>query len=507
MTLSSQRSPMPAPVTALFGIPVDVVDMETAIERILAFRRQFAIDGQPRLVATVNVDFISNSLSLVPGRVRHPELLEVLCRADMTTADGMPLVWISRLVGKALPQRVTGADLVPRLAKESGPCRLRLFFLGGSGSIGQIAIDTLHKRYPDMLVAGYESPFVTTEGTQMLLSQQEDTQLVQRINDARPDILLVAFGNPKQEVWFNRNRYRLRVPVTVGIGGTFEFIAGTVARAPIWMQRTGLEWLWRFMQEPSRLWRRYAMGLIKLCTLSGSLVLANALWKLAGGDTAISGGAGTLVMPRRLTAGAVAHVLQTMADTPADAPLPVLDFSHTRSASMPAMGQLIRALHQHNDNTRSIRIMGLSRLFRLFLLATHTLVPLMALTTPAPAKQEAHPMPRRLEMTLEQQGDITILAIAGRLDAAYRGSYKAEDLAGSLRHRIFVIDASNISFADSSGIGLLLALHAVTNANGRSLHLAGATGAFLQMLAITRLSNVFRLHPTRAEAIASALAE
>lgn len=492
----------PPPVIALFGIPVDVVDMDTVLERILMFRRQFAVDGQPRLVATVNVDFVSNSLGMLPGRVRHPELLDILCRADMTTADGMPLVWLSRLLGTALPQRVTGADLVPRLARESGKRRLRMFFLGGSGGVGQVAIETLRQRYPDMLVAGCESPFVSTEGTEMLLSQQEDTRLVQRINEARPDVLLVAFGNPKQEVWFNRNRHRLRVPVTVGIGGTFELIAGTVARAPSWMQHAGFEWLWRFMQEPSRLWRRYTIGLLKLLTLTGTLVLGNCLWRLMGGDTAVSVRNGTITMPRRLTEDAMHNVLRSMAAQPL-----VLDFSRTRSASMPAMGRLIRVLHQQMDATPSVGIVGLSPLFRLFLLATHTKAPLCAATAPPHARRQTSPMPRGPDMTLEKDGDITILTVTGRLDAACRATRKTEELVGTLASRVFIIDAGGITFADNSGIGLLLSLHAASTARGHNLHIAGATGAFLRMLAITRLNNVFKLHPTRAEAVAAALAE
>jgi exopolysaccharide biosynthesis WecB/TagA/CpsF family protein len=188
--------------------------------------------------------------------VRHPELLDILRRADLVTADGMPIVWTSKLLGVPLKDRVTGADLVPKLTQEAARRQKSIYFLGGRGDVGRQAADLLKKRYPNLKVAGTDAPFVHTEGAALSEAEEEDQAIVERINRSGADILLIGFGNPKQEIWFDRNRNRLKVPVSIGIGGTYEFIVGSVARAPVWMQKTGLEWVFRITQDPWRLWNR-----------------------------------------------------------------------------------------------------------------------------------------------------------------------------------------------------------------------------------------------------------
>jgi len=247
----------------ILGIPADNLTMDETVDRIFSMIEAYQRDQRPRQVATVNVDFVVNTLTWRLGRIRHPELLDILQRADLVTADGMPLVVISKLLGSPLKGRVTGADLVPRLAKDAAERGKSLYFLGGREAAARGAAALLQERYPNLVIAGIDSPFVSIEGENLADAEEVDREIVARINHARPDILLIAFGNPKQEVWFNRNRNRLRVPVSIGIGGTFEFIVGSVRRAPIWMQRAGLEWIFRISQDPGRLWKRYMVGFFK----------------------------------------------------------------------------------------------------------------------------------------------------------------------------------------------------------------------------------------------------
>lgn len=493
-------------LTALYGIPLDRLTMDETIARIIALRDGFDdTTGRPSLIATVNVDFVANSLSFMPGKVRHPELLDVLCRADIVTADGMPLIWLSRLCGGTLPERVTGADMVPRLAAESGRYNLRLFFLGGAGDVGAQAAEILRQRYPDIQIAGIESPQIKTEGEEMLLSEKEDTELVQRINAAEPDILLVAFGNPKQEVWFNRNRYRLRIPVTIGVGGTFEFIAGTISRAPRWMQKAGMEWIWRIMQDPWRLWRRYAIGMIKLATLTGSLVLFDIAGRLIASNDRLTRDDDVFQLPPRITEQTLAQLLPAMSGLHAIGRVPLLDFKHTRSASLPALGMLVRFLHQQSDEGHLPESGNMGLLFRLFLLGTHCLVPLRSALRSGVRKRERVGTPsRRFAYTMEQRGSVTVLSLSGRLDATFKSSFPASQVSNDLEGRRVVVDASNLSFADSSGISLFLILHNLMTKQGRTLHIAGAQGAVRQMLSITRLDKIFALHASIDEAVAAA---
>jgi len=252
---------------AILGIPVDNLDMEEAVDRIFSMVESYAADRVPRQVATVNVDFIVNTLAWRFGRIRHPELIDILRRADIVTADGMPIVWISRLMGSSLKERVAGADLVPRLAEEAAKRRKSLYFLGGREGIAAKAAEILLQRYPDLKIAGVDSPFIHVDSENLEWAGDEDLPIIARINRSNADILLIAFGNPKQEIWFDRNRKRLTVPVSIGIGGTYEFIVGSVSRAPKWIQKAGFEWVYRITQDPVRLWKRYLVGFFKFCLM------------------------------------------------------------------------------------------------------------------------------------------------------------------------------------------------------------------------------------------------
>lgn len=248
---------------AILGIPVDSFTMDETVQYIFDLIEGYSADRKPRLVCTANTDFIANTLSWNLSTSGHPELLDILRKADLVTADGMPIVWTSRFLGPEIKQRVTGSDLVPKLAKEAALKNKSIYFLGGNpGSAGEAA-KILKDRNPGLIISGWDSPFVHIQGSELIDAYDNDEAIVEKINSSKADILLIGFGNPKQEIWFERNRHRLQVPVSIGIGGTFEFITGAVTRAPVWMRNSGLEWLFRFTQDPKRLWKRYLLDFLK----------------------------------------------------------------------------------------------------------------------------------------------------------------------------------------------------------------------------------------------------
>jgi len=258
----------PCPGTSLlFGIPVARVTESEAVERIVAMakarRSQIPDAVSPFFVATLNVDFVTNAVKGWPfgGNV---ELWGYLKRADLVTADGMPIVLLSRLLGCRLPERVTGADMVPEICRRFAEEGLSVYVLGGDKVAVEEAFAKLGGNQTIKLV-GHDDSFVRLD--------EDQPEIVERINAAKTDLLFVALGNPKQELWMGRNAAKLRVPVMIGVGGTFNFIAGRVKRAPKWMQKSGLEWVYRIIQEPGRLWRRYAYGLVKFSWLSLRAVL------------------------------------------------------------------------------------------------------------------------------------------------------------------------------------------------------------------------------------------
>ena len=243
-------------IVKLFGIPVAKVTEDEAVERIIAFAK----DHNAQLVATLNVDFVANAVSGWPFG-GNDELWGYLKTADLVTADGMPIVLLSKLLRNPLPERVTGADMVPAIYRRCAEEGLSVYVLGGDKDVVEAAFEKLREiNGREVRIAGIDPAFIKLD--------QDQPEIVDRINAAKPDVLFVALGNPKQELWMGRNRAKLDVGVMIGVGGTFNFIAGKVKRAPKWMQRCGLEWIYRILQEPGRLWRRYAYGLCKFSWLS-----------------------------------------------------------------------------------------------------------------------------------------------------------------------------------------------------------------------------------------------
>src|SRR5580698_7070699 len=165
---------------------------------------------------------------------------------------GMPLVWISRLLGNPLKERVSGADMVPQLAELSAKKGYSIYLLGGRPGVAERATKVLQEMHPGVNIVGHHAPPLAD------LERMDHGDTLDRIRAAKPDILLVAFGNPKQEKWIRMHAKRLGVPVSIGIGGSMDILIGNLRRAPEWMRRCGLEWLGRCMQEPARLLPRYA---------------------------------------------------------------------------------------------------------------------------------------------------------------------------------------------------------------------------------------------------------
>lgn len=232
-----------APISIL-GVPFDHVTMRQAIAAI----EDMIASGEPHYLATANVDFLVQALE-------DQELRRILLHADMVLCDGTPLVWVSRWLGNPLPERVAGADLAPELLSVAADKGYRIFFLGGKPDVAARAVERLKTRHPEIKIAGsYSPPFAPLE-------KMDHEEIRERIRAARPDILLVSFGCPKAEKWISLNYQSIEVPVSMGVGATIDFLAGEVKRAPAWMQRAGLEWVFRFLQEPGRLGPRYARDL------------------------------------------------------------------------------------------------------------------------------------------------------------------------------------------------------------------------------------------------------
>jgi N-acetylglucosaminyldiphosphoundecaprenol N-acetyl-beta-D-mannosaminyltransferase len=239
-TVNSSGLPPGSNRVWIFGIPLAPLTMAQTVKAICDL-----IDfGRPTYLITANTHYAMLS-------DQHVDLRAINDGAAFIVADGAPLVWASRWKGRRLPERVAGSDLIFELSSVAAWKGLRLFLLGGNEGVAAQAGRRLCARYPGLQVVGTECPSLEQ------LSAQEEVALIARIRAAKPDILLVAFGQPKGERWIHRHVDELSVPVSIQVGASLDFAAGMIRRAPRWMQKTGLEWTFRVALEPRRLFWRY----------------------------------------------------------------------------------------------------------------------------------------------------------------------------------------------------------------------------------------------------------
>ena len=242
MAATARGSGGARPRVSLLGVLVDRVDRCAAVAALAGFLR----DGGRHQIVTVNTDFVRLA-------DRSPEYREVLNRADLAVPDGMPLVWLSRLTGDPLVERVAGIELVEELCRLGAQEGVGLFLLGARPGVAERAGRSLAARHPGLRITGVFAPPFRPR------TAADDQAMVDAVRAAGRSILLVALGAPRQDQFIAAHLAELDVPIAIGVGGTLDILAGAIRRAPRWMQRTGLEWLWRLIQEPSRLWRRYLL--------------------------------------------------------------------------------------------------------------------------------------------------------------------------------------------------------------------------------------------------------
>lgn len=257
----------------VLGVGVSAINMDIAV----ATFDEWIARREQQYVCVTGVHGVMESQ-------RDPALRATLCRSGLTTPDGMPLVWLSKLQGFRHVERVYGPDLMLAVCARSVEKGYRHFLYGGDEELVGALAARLRQRYPGLSIVGtYAPPFRP-------LTPQEDAAIVRAINDANPDIVWVGLSTPKQERWMADHHRRLDAAVMVGVGAAFDFNAGRKSQAPRWMQRNGLEWLFRLLQEPRRLGRRYLVNNPRFVVLVLAQTLRLKRWRLAVvGDVAGDG--------------------------------------------------------------------------------------------------------------------------------------------------------------------------------------------------------------------------
>jgi N-acetylglucosaminyldiphosphoundecaprenol N-acetyl-beta-D-mannosaminyltransferase len=230
-------TPRSTPPVELLGYRIDRLDLEATAQRC-----------RDAIVRKERVHHVSLAAAKAVNARADRRLAEILEEAELVSADGQSLVWASRLLGKPLPERVPGIDLMLRLLEIAETEGFRVFFLGARHDVLARALTNLRARYPRLIIAGSHHGYFDADSCADVCAE---------INQGRPQILFVAMSSPRKEYWVSDYGSMLDAQVIVGVGGSLDVIAGVVRRAPRWVQRAGFEWAFRLLQEPGRLWRRY----------------------------------------------------------------------------------------------------------------------------------------------------------------------------------------------------------------------------------------------------------
>lgn len=225
---------------SICDIPVDALTMEETLQLI----EKSIIEKKPIHHVVINAAKVVNAQ-------KDTELKESIVNCDIINADGQAIVWASRLFNTPLPERVAGIDLMESLVKLSAKKKYKIFFLGAKEEIVNTVVNFYSNLYGKEIIAGYRNGY---------FKKEEEQNVAKQISDSNADILFVAMSSPKKEIFLNTYKDLIQTPFIMGVGGSFDVVAGHVKRAPLWMQKSGLEWFYRVIQEPRRMWKRYLFG-------------------------------------------------------------------------------------------------------------------------------------------------------------------------------------------------------------------------------------------------------
>lgn len=233
--------------TTFMGVPVDPITMDATISRILTGLN----DGE-------NIQHMAINSALILRMVEDQEMIKTLHQCDIINADGIGIVWASRFLGKELPERVAGIDLMDNLIHLAAENGLKPYFFGAQQDVLEKTVAYYQKKLPNLKIAGFRNGYYKEEAEQ---------EIAEDIRDSEADLLFVAISSPKKELFLGRWRETMNVPYSMGVGGSFDVISGKLKRAPKWVQDLGLEWAYRWKQEPRRMFRRNMVDMPKFVAM------------------------------------------------------------------------------------------------------------------------------------------------------------------------------------------------------------------------------------------------
>lgn len=478
------------------GIPIDDLNTEETLDRLEDFVEIGRATGKNHQVATVNADFVVKAMA-------DPELRFLLQESDLLMPDGMPLVWGARLLGLPLEERVAGSDIVPMLAERAAQKGYSIYLLGAAPGIAQQAADVLQEKLPNLVIAGVKSPPYSS-----VLEMSDE--IVQDIRQANPDILLVAFGNPKQEKWIGMYRHQVNVPVMIGVGATLDFIAGYVTRAPLWMQKSGLEWLYRLAQEPRRLWRRYVLDLFNF-----GYFFTRQWWTMRGGNQPemvlprantiiVDNEAAVLDLQGKITIQNHELFYRSGQEALAEVSSIVVNMEHATFLDSTAVGSLVALTREARSQQGELVLThvpeNIKRTFEMLKLASFFVIEPTVDAAFATLRQEQilSPEPAAAKRPLPPQekspAEWTVVKVARRLDANTAESLLEQCESHLWKNPFLILDFAATVFLASAGLAALAKIQKLAEAQNGKVRLANCSEDVNRVIQIVRFDKILSLY-------------
>ena len=472
--------PEEPPMTVLLGLPFHDVTLEETLE----FCEAAMTAKECRYLVTANVDFTTQAYADV-------DLRKIVFYADRVVCDGMPLVWLSRIFGYPLRERVAGSDMVPRLLEICGREGLAVYFFGSDLATLEEAKVIVEQRYPGLRVVGMDSPPFGA------VVEWDNEALCERMRASGANLLLACLGCPKQERWIYAHHRETGIPLSIGVGASLDFITGKQKRAPRWMQKTGLEWFWRMAGNPSRLAKRYGHDFIFLTRAA----LRQAWSQRRRGDLA------DLHAGRRKSTAEVKVEVQRLewcgelrkADLDG-APLPeavektvLLDASRIGFTDSSGLGRLAMLVRMCRAAGKDLILLNPSSVFRNAVIDSK-MDSLMVMA-------DDHDAALRLAQTAVQAGvkskvaqdGVVRVAFDRSLDAFYHDEMLAvleSAAAGAGEGASLVVDLAEVPFIDSRAVGGLIRALKIMKAKGGGLFIARPSPAVREIIGLLRIDKV-----------------
>ncbi len=463
------------PIAVLLGLPFHDLTNDEALEEC---RR--ALKGEiPGYFVTANVDFAAQAYG-------DPNLRTILFYARRVFCDGMPLIWISKILGHPLRERVAGSDITPKLLEECAKLGKRVYLFGSDESTLERVVQVLGERMPKLEIAGYESPPMGQ------IQSWRNSDIVERVRNSRTDLLLVALGCPKQENWIYQYAHETGAQLSIGIGASLDFIAGKQTRAPAWMQKTGMEWFWRMATNPKRLFGRYARDFIFLALVTFKQRMTLRRRAVRPAEAASEQGLDEQAICKLSWSGSAERAnIDTLAKPPDWSRPVLLDLSAVDFIDSGGMGALAGMARQARENEQVFALCAPSDIVRGALKAIRMDTLLVMLESEA---DFAALIAER--QTVSQPNDdpsIVKIILSGYQDASNEDQLKAllaVTLAVHKDCRTLVIDCAEVTFMDSRAICALLSAARKLNERQGRVELQGMKPQVRELIRMLRLDTV-----------------